>query len=371
MEQVVDIEKIANSGILGIKPYVPGKSRKQVEREINLPEIYKMASNENPRGGSTKARKVYRDLEKSLHIYPEIYNPDLMAKFAQRLSCSPENITTGNGGDGVIYNSGMAFIEQGDEAIIPEITFSVYETIVRIMRGKPVFSPMKGHSIDLDDMFGRITDRTKIIYICNPNNPTGEALAPDKLKAFIEKVPENIIIFLDEAYIEFTEEKYNIDSVSMIKNGRSNLFVLRTFSKVYGLAGLRIGYGISSPELISLVNRVKPPFDVSVIAENAALAALDDEEFYTRTVADTSMEKQYYYGELDKMGLFYYRSQTNYILIDTKKDSLLVAEMLMRKGIIVRPAKSYNFPTCIRVTIGERKENSLFFDYFKKVLGEL
>ena len=367
----MDAEKLANSGILGIKAYVPGKSRKQVEREINLPEIHKMASNENPRGGSTKARKVYRALEEMLHIYPEIYNPELMEKFAENLGCRAENITTGNGGDGIIYNSGMALIEQGDEAIIPEITFSVYETIVRIMRGKPVFSGMKGHSIDLDDIYSKITDKTKIIYICNPNNPTGEALPVDKLKSFIKKVPENIIIFLDEAYIEFTEDEFNIDSVKMIMDGQDNLFVLRTFSKIYGLAGLRIGYGIGSPEIVALVNRVKPPFDVSVIAENAALAALDDREFYKRTVEETFREKKYYYSELEKMGLSYYRSQTNYILIDTKKDCVDVAERLTKKGIIVRPAKSYDFPTCIRITIGERRENELFFKYFREVLREI
>jgi histidinol-phosphate aminotransferase len=367
----VDAEKLANSGILGIKAYVPGKSKKQVEREINLPEIHKMASNENPRGGSTKAREVFKALDKMLHVYPEIYNPDLMGKFSEILSCKPENITTGNGGDGVIYNFGMALIEQGDEAIIPEITFSVYETIVRIMRGKPVVSKMKGHSIDLDDIYSRITDKTKIIYICNPNNPTGEALPVEELKAFIKKVPDNIMIFLDEAYIEFTEKDFLIDSVKMITEGQDNLFVLRTFSKIYGLAGLRIGYGIGSHEIVALVNRVKPQFDLSLIAENTALAALDDKEFFKKTVEETFKEKQFYYSELEKMGLSYYRSQTNYILLDTKKDSVEVADRLTKKGIIVRPAKSYNFPTCIRITIGERRENKLFFTYLKEVLKDL
>jgi histidinol-phosphate aminotransferase len=155
----------------------------------------------------------------------------------------------------------------------------------------------------------------------------------------------------------------------MIREGVENLFILRTFSKIYGLAGIRMGYGISSPLLISLVQRVKPPFDVSVIAENLALEALDDEEFFETTVKETAQEKEFYYSMLDKMGLRYYRSQTNYILIDTAQDGSEVAGKLTRKGIIVRPAKSYNFPECIRVTIGRRRENELFFKYFREILG--
>lgn len=364
----VDEKKYANSGILFLKEYVPGKSKKQVEREINLPEIYKMASNENPRGAAAQSIKCYRTLEDSLHIYPEIYNPDLMAKFANKFSLEESNITVGNGGDGIIYNFGMAFTDQGDEAIIPEITFPVYETITRIMRGVPVFSPMKGTSIDLDDIYRRITEKTKLIYICNPNNPTGETLSVKELTAFIEKVPEKIIIFLDEAYIEFTEKNMCLDSLGMIREGRKNLFIMRTFSKIYGLAGVRMGYGIGCKELISLVQRVKPPFDVSIIAENLAMAALDDEESFNKTVYETAEEKNYYYNMLDKMDIKYYKSQTNYILIDTGVDGTDVAEKLMQKGIIVRAAKSYNFPSCIRITIGKRRENELFFKYLKEIL---
>jgi histidinol-phosphate aminotransferase len=363
-------EDYANSGILDIKEYVPGKSKKQVEREISVDEIHKMASNENPRGASTKARALYRELEKSLHIYPEIYNPELMEKFASKLDLLPENITTGNGGDGVIYNSGMAFIEQGDETLIPEITFPVYETITRIMRGVPLFTKMKGTGIDLADIWSKITDKTKLIYICNPNNPTGEALPVDELEDFIKKVPERIIIFLDEAYIEFTEEKYKPSSLKMIRDGMKNLFILRTFSKIYGLAGVRMGYGISSPALISLVQRVKPPFDVSIIAENLALEALDDDDFFNTTIRETAEEKSYYYQELDDMGLGYYKSQTNYILIDTGREGKEVANRLAEKGIIVRPAGSYSFPSCIRITIGRRRENELFFRYFRQILGK-
>jgi histidinol-phosphate aminotransferase len=181
-------------------------------------------------------------------------------------------------------------------------------------------------------------------------------------------VPERIIIFLDEAYIEFTEEKFKPDSVSMIRDGMKNLFILRTFSKIYGLAGVRMGYGISSPELISLVQRVKPPFDVSIIAENLALAALDDDVFFEKTIRETAEEKAYYYSELDKMGLRYFKSQTNYILIDTGSDGTEIAEKLTRKGIIIRPARSYSFPSCIRVTIGCRAENELFFRYLREIM---
>ena len=366
----MNIKDYANSGILKIKEYIPGKSIKQVEREIGLAEIYKMASNENPNGASTNARAAYKGLEDHLHRYPEIYNPELMAKFAQKLDLKPENITTGNGGDVVIYNFGMAFINDGDEALIPEITFSVYETITRIMRGIPVFTKMKGTLIDLDDIYKKITDKTKVVYLCNPNNPTGEALPVKEVTDFVKSVPEKTIVFLDEAYIEFTEDEYNPNALGMIREGIKNLFILRTFSKIYGLAGVRIGYGISNPEFINLVQRVKPPFDVSLIAENLALCALDDTDFFNKTLSETNIEKKYYYSELDKMGLKYYKSQTNYILVDTEMDGAAVAEKLVKKGIIVRPTKNYNFPSCIRITIGRKKENELFFKYFKEILGK-
>ncbi|MCL2293862.1 MAG: histidinol-phosphate transaminase [Spirochaetes bacterium] len=366
----MNIKDYANSGILEIKEYIPGKSIKHVERELNLSEIYKMASNENPNGASPRAKEAYRSLGDHLHKYPEIYNPELMAKFAQKLNLKPENITTGNGGDGVIYNFGMAFINDGDEAIIPEITFPVYETITKIMRGIPVFTKMKGTLIDLDDIYKKITSKTKVIYICNPNNPTGEAMPVKELTQFMQNIPEKTILFLDEAYIEFTEEKYNPNALEMIRKGVKNLFILRTFSKIYGLAGVRIGYGISNPEFIKLVQLVKPPFDVSLIAENLAISALDDADFFNKTLDETNIEKKYYYSELDKMGLKYYKSQTNYILIDTGIDGVSVTEKLLKKGIIVRSAKSYNFPSCIRVTIGRKKENELFFKYFKEILGK-
>jgi len=363
----MDIKNLANQTILPIKPYVPGKSVKQALSEIDLPEVYKMASNENPRGASPKAKSRYLELADQLHIYPEIYDRELLDAFAAKLGCSRDNITLSNGGDGIIYNMGMAVLNPGDETIIPDITFAVYETITRIMHAVPVFSPMKNSAIDLDDIYSRITDRTKIIFICNPNNPTGQCLPPGKLKEFLRKVPENIFVFLDEAYIDFTEPEYNIGSVELLKGGMKNLFILRTFSKVYGLAGVRIGFGIGDPELISLISRVKPPFDLSIVAENIAAEALADDEFYNRTVSETAAEKAYYYAELDKLGLSYFRSQTNYILIDVKMDAKKAAQALMEQGIIVRPAASYGFPTCIRITIGQHRENELFF----KALGKL
>ena len=352
----MELKELANQSILPIKPYVPGKSVKQALSEIDLPEVYKMASNENPRGASPKAKAKYLKLADQLHIYPEIYDRGLLDAFALKLGCSRDNITLSNGGDGIIYNMGMAVLNPGDE------------TITRIMHAVPVFSPMKDFAIDLDDIYSRITDKTKIIFICNPNNPTGQCLPKGKLIAFLKKVPEHIFVFLDEAYIDFTEPDFNIGSVELLKGGMNNLFILRTFSKVYGLAGVRIGFGIGSPELISLISRVKPPFDLSIVAENIAAEALADDEFYSRTVTETASEKEYYYAELDKLGLSYFRSQTNYILIDVKMDAKKAAQALMEQGIIVRPAASYGFPTCIRITIGQHRENEFFFKALRKLV---
>lgn len=365
----MDFLKLANEGILPIKPYVPGKSVKQALKEIKLDEVFKMASNENPRGASHRAVKRYMELAGSLHVYPEIHNSELLDIFAGKLGCGPEYITLSNGGDGIIYNMGMAVLNPGDETIIPEVTFAVYETITRIMHAVPVFSPMKDNRIDLEDIFSRITPKTKIIYICNPNNPTGLCLDPAELKVFLEKVPENIFVFLDEAYIDFTDERMNIRSVELIKGGMKNLFVLRTFSKVYGLAGVRIGFGVGDPGLISLISRVKPPFDLSIIAENLAGEALLDEDFYNETVNSTAEEKRYIYSELEEMGLSYFESHTNYILIDVGRDCREAADRLLKQGIIIRPAASYGFPTCIRVTVGQHRENVLFIEALKKILS--
>jgi histidinol-phosphate aminotransferase len=301
-------------------------------------------------------------------VYPDSQSREIRSRLAEHLGVQATQITTGNGADGVIYNLGMAVIDQGDEVVIPRITFPIYETITRVMRGVPVYTKMKDLRIDLGDIERNISEKTKLIFLCNPNNPTGDALPPAEVKTFLGNVPDHVLVVLDEAYIDFTETEARIDSVGAFKEGMSNIFILRSFSKIYGLAGLRFGYGIGDAELVSLINLIKPPFDVSILAEQAAIDALADRAFVGQTVEGCAEEKRYFYRELEALGLGYVCSHTNFLLIDTGRDAQQVFQALLRQGVIVRAATLYSLPNHIRVTIGQHAENECFFEALRVVL---
>ncbi|MEW5814283.1 MAG: histidinol-phosphate transaminase [Spirochaetota bacterium] len=365
----MDIERMANPGALKTKVYVPGKSKREVERELGLSHIIKMASNENARGASNLAQDAYLKLADQLHIYPDAISRDLRQKLARKLGCESDQITVGNGADGVIYDLGMAVVGQEDEVVIPEITFPLYETIVKVMRGRPVYTKMQGFRIDLKAILRAITPKTKVVFLCNPNNPTGDAQPREELLAFLEQVPKDVLVVIDEVYIDFTEPAADPKSVDLFNGGMDNLFILRSFSKIYGLAGIRMGYGIGHADLIALIHRIKPPFNVSIIGEQVALNALDDTKFLKETLAEILKEKAFYYRSLDELGVKYIQSHTNFILIDTGMDATGIFEGLLKLGIITRACKSYGLPTCIRVTIGKHPENLLFLETFKELIS--
>ena len=362
------ISRIANKGTSAIKKYVPGKSIKEAQAELGITRMIKLASNENAFGASPGSIRAIREMADQIHVYPDSQSREVRSRLAEHLGVQATQITTGNGADGVIYNLGMAVIDQGDEIIFPRITFPIYETISRVMRGVPVYSQMKDLRIDLGDIDRNISDRTKVVFLCNPNNPTGDALPPQEVRAFLQGVPDHVLVVLDEAYIDFTETEARLDSVVLFREGMSNLFILRSFSKIYGLAGLRFGYGIGDAELVSLINLIKPPFDVSILAEQAAVDALGDQQFVRRTVEGCAVEKRYFYEQLDSLGLAYIRSHTNFILIDTGRDAQELFQALLRQGVIVRAATLYSLPTHIRVTVGRHDENERFFEALRAVL---
>jgi histidinol-phosphate aminotransferase len=280
-------------------------------------------------------------------------------------------LTIGNGADGVIYNLGMAVLDQGDETLIPRISYPIYESIIRVMRATITYTDMKGLRIDLEDLARRVTPRTKAIFLCNPNNPTGDALPRARLLDFLRSLPPTVLAVLDEAYIDFADPELRPGAVALVKRGMKNLFVLRTFSKLYGLAGVRVGFGVGDPQVIELIHRIKPPFAVSAIAERLALAALDDAEFAWRTLEDCAREKRYFAAELGRLGLDYVPSHTNFVLADTRRDCMQVFQRLLSRGLIVRPAKQYGLPTSVRITIGRHHENVRLFQELPGVLGEL
>jgi len=367
----VDINRLANPGALTTKKYVPGKSKQEVQRELGLEKIVKMASNESAIGASEKAKAALIAIQDQLHVYPDSVSRDLRTKLSERLGCSIDNITVSNGADGVIYNLGMAIIGDGDEAIIPDITFPLYETITRVMRGIPVKTGMNGFRIDLQSILDAVTEKTKVIFLCNPNNPTGDAQARDEMRDFLHTVRDDILIVVDEAYIDFASSDSNPGCVELFNGGMDNLFILRSFSKIYGLAGIRVGYGIGHQDLIALIHQIKPPFNVSLPGEHAALAALEDDQFARKTLDEMEQEKSEYYRVLNEMGLTYVKSHTNFILIDTGAEAKTVFNEMLKSGIIVRPCNGFGLPSCIRVTVGNPGENREFLTIFKDLMKRL
>lgn len=357
-----------NKGVLSIKPYVPGRSIKEVVRELNIKDPVKMASNENPLGISPKAERAIRDIVKQSFLYPEVSCYDLREVLCSHFSVEKDNLIICNGGDSVIYNIAMCLINPEDEIIIPQITFPMYEIIVKALNGKIVYSSMNNLLIDLEDILNKITDKTKMIWLCNPNNPTGSIIEDKDLTEFIKKVPENIMIVHDEVYYDFADQKRFPDTIGMIKNGADNLFIIRSFSKIYGLAGVRLGYGIGSKEMIGLMYRIRIPFDVSVLAQAAGIGAVNDKEFYNKSINLIETEKQYLYKELDSLGVKYIESHTNFILINLGQRTDSIVEQLLNKGIIVRSTKSHKMPAFFRITIGLHEHNIRFIKALKDVL---
>lgn len=344
-----------------LQPYVPGTPVEEAARTLGLPpqSFDKLASNENPLGMSPRAAEAVRTHLARAYQYPEVDCPGLRLAVGRSLGVDPACVVVGNGADGVLYAFFMTLVGEGDEVVIPELTFSVYATVVRAMRGRVVTSPMRNMRIDVDDMISRITPRTRIVCVCNPNNPTGDLLMPAEIEHLLSRVPERVMVALDEVYGDFADPKLFRSGVQSVAGGRGNVFVFQSCSKIYGLAGLRVGWGIGEAELVGYINRIRPPFDVSVLAALAAEAALGDREFYQRTLEVTAAGKRYLSAELARLGARCLPSHTNFIFADVLRDSRGVYDTLLRRGVIVRAGYRL-LPTFIRVTVGTREQNEKF-----------
>ena len=358
---------LIRKGILDLKPYIPGKPIEEVKRELGLKEIIKLASNETSVGPSPLAIEAIKKEVQNINLYPEATSRLLREKLVCKLKVDKEMIIVGNGADDIIDLIGMAFINEDDEALTGETTFPAYETAVKIMGGKLILIKLKDFRFDLEEIAQRVNNKTKIIFLCNPNNPTGTIVTKEEVNNFINDIPEDIIVVFDEAYYDYVEDKEYPDSLSYVLEGK-NVIILRTFSKIAGIAGVRIGYAIAKPELISYLRRVVNPFTTNRLAQVAALASLDDEEHYKKVLQSNQEGKKYLYGELNKLGLFYVPTETNFIFIDLKEDADIVFEKLLRKGVIIRPGKIYGCPNFIRVTIGNDYENKRFIQAIKEVM---
>jgi histidinol-phosphate aminotransferase len=355
--------------VLGLDMYVAGKPISEVKRELGLSEVIKLASNENPLGCSPKVKAALKEAAEEAFLYPDASNYELKNTIAKKLAVKPAQVFCGAGSDLLIRAICSTFLNPGDESIMAEVTFSRYDAGTKLMGGKSVCVPMKNNGLDTENMVSCITDRTKLIWFCNPNNPTGTIFRKSDLEKIIDKIPENVIVIMDEAYIEYVTDGEYPDSLELL-NKYSNMIILRTLSKAYGLAGLRCGYGISSEQLAKYLNTVIGPFDVNLFAQKAAVAAIEDTEFLKLVQQTNIMGRDYLYEEFKSLGLEYVETNANFIMVSTRTDDKAVFNSLLRKGVIIRPGYLLGMPGWMRVTIGTMEQNEAFIKALRETLLE-
>ena len=350
--------------------YVPGRPIEDVQRELGIKNVVKLASNENPLGCSPRAKEaVIASLDNS-NYYPDGNCTKLRSYLSEKMDVAPGEIIFGCGADEIIAMTGKVFINPGDESITAAETFSQYETSTVSMGGVMVFAPMKNNAYDLDAIYDRITDKTKVIYLANPNNPTGTMFTAAEQEAFLEKVPRRVFIVIDEAYAEFVADPSYPQTLPLLKK-YSNIMLVKTFSKIYGLASYRVGYGIADEAVIKLYEKIRQPFNVTIQGQEAALAAHKDVDFTRKSFENNRAAMDYYCRELDNMGISYIPSQANFVTTDAGRDSREVYQSLMRKGYIVRPCYIFGMGiTWIRVTMGTLDQMKGFISALKEVLTD-
>ena len=342
----------AAPGITQIAPYVPGRTIDEVAREFGLTDIIKLASNENPLGVSPKAAAAMRAVIDRSHLYPEITNPLLQDALGRANAVPPECVLTGNGADSVLYAAALAFLRPGDEVLVPQITFDLYR-MVALTKGAVVTEvPMPDLELAAEAIVERITPRTRIVFICNPNNPTGALFPRSAMEQLLAALPDRVVLVHDEVYREFAAVDAFPDLVSRVTAGQGNLILVRSMAKAYGLAGVRFGYGIMAPATAALLHRVRPPFDTSILAQAAALGALDDVEFLERTLALNRRGKRQLYAACARLGLTAVPSHANFVLVDVGRDARDLAQALLQQGVIVRTPRHPALAHYVRVSIG-------------------
>lgn len=352
--------------IRSLVPYAPGKPMEEVEREYGIEGSVKLASNENPLGPSPRAVKALQERLHQLHLYPDGDCFYLKQGLAAKLGISPERLIFGNGSNEIIELAVRTFMRPGDEAVIANQAFVIYRLVVQAAGGSCKIVPLRDFTHDLEAMARAITSRTRVLFLANPNNPTGTIYRKREWEKFLERLSPEILLIVDEAYSEYVMDPDYPNSL-LYQGGDRALLALRTFSKLYGLAGLRIGYGIGAKKVIDLIQRVRQPFNVNAAAQWAALAALGDHEHVWRSLEANREGMGYLTKEIAELGLEQIPSQANFILIQVG-DGEGVFNRLLRRGVIVRPMGGYDFPDHIRVTVGTMKENSRFISELRNII---
>lgn len=352
--------------IRSLIPYEPGKPIEEVEREYGISNSIKLASNENPLGPSPKALAALRAKLDQLHLYPDGDCFYLKRALSRKLGVAADNLIFGNGSNEIIELAARTFLRPGDEAVMAEQAFVVYQLIVQAVGAHSRAVPLRNFTHDLPALADAVTPRSRMIFLANPNNPTGTIFRRDQWERFLERVPPDVLLIVDEAYFEYVDDPEYPDSLRYHGDGRA-ILTLRTFSKLYGLAGLRIGYGVGSPEIIGLMQRVRQPFNVNAPAQWAALAALDDTEHVDRSLAVNREGIKYLQREFSRLGLEFVPTRANFILVRVGRGQE-VFQQLLKQGVIVRPMAGYRFPEHVRVTVGTMRENEKLIEALEKVI---
>ena len=369
MESKLKVKTLIRKSVLAVNPYIPGKPIEETKRQLGLKEVIKLASNENSWGASPKAISAIKRSLSGVNRYPDAQGFYLKKRLAKFFGLIPENFVLGNGSDELIDVIIKTFMEADENIVTSEGTFLEYEIIAQINDRKVKKAPLSYFKYDLGAILKLVDKKTKLIFIANPNNPTGTYVTTDEVDEFINALPESVVVVFDEAYDTFIDVEDYPNSLSYLKK-KKKVIILRTFSKAYGLAGLRLGYAIAAPELVTYLERIRQPFNVNFLAQVAGLAALEDKVFLKKTRRLTLEGKDFIYQGLSKMGLGYVLSVTNFILIDVSRDSQEVFKACLRFGVIIRDMRQYGLANFIRVTIGTQKENQRFLRVLGKVLKE-
>jgi len=356
----------------GIPSYQPAKTLESVRRELGLTEIIKLSGNENNHGCSPDAAKAIGDLQSALTLtrYPDTYGTLLREELASRLGVKEREIVFGNGSFELITIIAQAFLEPGLEAVIPKPSFGWYANATTTAGAAPVFAPLsENHAVDLDAILERVNERTGVVWLCNPNNPTGAYFTAAELESFLRKLPSRILVVLDEAYIDFVYGENPPVAADLIHRYQ-NVISLRTFSKVYGLASLRIGYALADESIVDVLERVKLPINTNAAAQAAALAALKDDQFYRYVISANAAGRELYYETLKRWGVAYIPTQTNFIMLDTGLDSTQIVQEYLKEGAMIRAGAEFGLPTWLRITIGTERENKKVLEILGRLLGK-
>jgi len=357
----------ARAALRSLAPYTPGKPIEEVRREMGLASVIKLASNENALGPSPKALAALRKAVGSLHRYPDATCSALKAKLARRFRLDPSWFVIGNGSDEILVLALRAFVEPGDAVVVAQPTFLIYALQARVCGARVVSVPLRNFRYDLPAMRAAVTSSTKLVFIANPDNPTGTYVTVGELESFLRGLPQQVVVVMDEAYYEFVQATDYPQTVAYLRD--APLIITRSFSKAYGLAGLRVGYGIARPTLVRAMEAVREPFNVNALAQAAACAALDDAAFLRRTRRMTQDGRRYLTRELGRLGLRTIPSVTNFLLIELGPRAAAVTRRLLREGVIVREMDGWRLDGFLRVTIGTMPENRRFIRTLKTTLG--